>query len=379
MKILLVAGARPNFMKIAPIHRALSITRQAPPHDDSGGRHPFFQWKIVHTGQHYDYEMSQSFFDDLELPRPDFFLETGSGSHAVQTAKVMTAFEDVCEKEKPNLVIVVGDVNSTLACSIVAKKLFIKVAHVEAGLRSFDMTMPEEINRIVTDAIADYFFVTERSAVDNLVREGKSRDRIFFVGHVMVDNLLYQFNQLSAADVSQYPSYQLKNDLGKYIFLTLHRPSNVDQRETLAEIAEALNQISVDMPIVFPVHPRTRMMLDAFSITLSNRVSLLPPLGFKESLNLWKNAILVITDSGGLQEETTVLGVPCLTLRENTERPITVELGTNTLAGNKKETILRCYEQIMRDGARPASIPPKWDGRAAKRIVEILFNLKDNL
>ncbi len=365
MKIFLVAGARPNFMKIAPIIRSLRAKRMG-----HGAKH--LTWKIVHTGQHYDYEMSQAFFDDLELPRPDFFLDAGSGSHAGQTAKIMVAFEEVCSNERPGLVIVVGDVNSTLACSIVAKKLLIDVAHVEAGLRSFDLTMPEEINRIVTDSIADYFFVTEKSAIENLLREGKSEDKIYFVGHVMIDNLLYQLKRLENDKISNFHTFDFKRKLHQYIFLTLHRPSNVDSRETLAEIADALNEISIEIPILFPVHPRTKKMLNTFDIKLNTNVKLLEPLGFRESLFLWKDAIMVMTDSGGLQEETTALGVPCLTLRDNTERPITIEIGTNTLVGNKKADILKCFWKIIKSGKVEAAIPPKWDGKAAERIVDIL-------
>ena len=399
MKIFLVAGARPNFMKIAPIIRSLRMHRgqksdvRCQKSDVEGQRAEVrgqmsedknqrsevgrqkandLTWKLVHTGQHYDYEMSQAFFDDLEIPKPDFFLAAGSGSHAVQTAKVMMAFEEVCLAEKPDLVIVVGDVNSTLACSIVAKKLLIDVAHVEAGLRSFDLTMPEEINRMVTDSISDYFFVTEKSAIDNLLREGKPKERIHFVGHVMIDNLFHQLKRLEDENLSLLPTYALKKELGDYIFLTLHRPSNVDSQETLTEIADALNEISAHVPIIFTVHPRTKKMLDTFNIKLNTNVKLLEPLRFRESLFLWKDAIMVMTDSGGLQEETTALGVPCITLRDNTERPITVEIGTNTLAGNKKTDILKCFWKIMKNGKTKAAIPPKWDGRAAERIVEVL-------
>jgi len=418
----LVAGARPNFMKIAPIVRALrsqsnpqiSQISQITPVRSSGptpvpsaratGQAQItpvgfseptgqaqIEYKIVHTGQHYDYEMSQAFFDDLELPRPDFFLDAGSASHAVQTAKVMVAFESVCLNERPDIVIVVGDVNSTLACSIVAKKLLIEVAHVEAGLRSFDLTMPEEINRMVTDSISDYFFVTEKSAIENLLKEGKPRERIHFVGQVMVDNLHYQVRRLERGDPLRFSTYGLKKELGKYIFLTLHRPSNVDDRETFIGIAEALNEISIEIPILFPVHPRTKKMIEEFDIELAQscklkapskgvnykinldkRVFLLPPLGFRESLFLWKDAAMVMTDSGGLQEETTALGVPCLTLRENTERPITVEMGSNTLAGNRQEDILNCFREIIKNGKPEAAVPPKWDGKAAERIVDVL-------
>jgi UDP-N-acetylglucosamine 2-epimerase (non-hydrolysing) len=365
MKIFLVAGARPNFMKIAPIVRALRAERRKKSAKE-------LSWMIVHTGQHYDYEMSQAFFDDLELPKPDFLLGAGSDSHAVQTAKIMVSFEKVCIDQRPDIVIVVGDVNSTLACSIVAKKLLIEVAHIEAGLRSFDLTMPEEINRIVADSISDYFFVTEKSAIDNLVKQGKPKERIHFVGHVMIDNLFYQLKRLEGEKLSQFATYELKKDLENYVFLTLHRPSNVDSRETLLGIVEALNEISTEIPIIFPLHPRTKKMLDAFGIKLNKRVIFLEPLGFMESLFLWKDSVMVMTDSGGLQEETTALGVPCLTLRDNTERPITVEIGTNTLAGNKKQDILNYFWQIINNGKPGAAIPPKWDGKSAKRIVDVL-------
>jgi len=364
--MFLVAGARPNFMKIAPIIRSLRAKRM-----EYGAKH--LTWKIVHTGQHYDYEMSQAFFDDLEIPKPDFFLEAGSSSHAVQTAKIMVAFEEVCANERPDLVIVVGDVNSTLACSVVAKKLLIEVAHVEAGLRSCDLTMPEEINRIVTDSISDYFFVTEKSAIENLVKEGKPKDRIHFVGDVMIDNLFYQLKRLENEKTSNFHTYDLKRKLNQYIFLTLHRPSNVDSQEAIRGITDALNEISIEIPILFPVHPRTKKMLNTFNIKLNKNVKLLEPLGFKESLFLWKDAVMVMTDSGGLQEETTALGVPCLTLRDTTERPVTVEIGTNTLTGNKKNHIIKWYRQIMKNGKPNAAIPHKWDGRAAERIVDFLL------
>jgi UDP-N-acetylglucosamine 2-epimerase (non-hydrolysing) len=364
MKLLLIAGARPNFMKIAPIIRALKT--QSDPQITQ------IQYKIVHTGQHYDYEMSKVFFDELEIPQPDYYLGAGSGSHAEQTAKVMVEFEKVCVEENPDVAIVVGDVNSTLACSVTAKKLNIDVAHVEAGLRSGDMTMPEEINRIVTDSIADYLFVTEKSGEDNLLKEGKSKEKIHFVGHVMIDNLLYQLQKLQQEDSSRFESNTLKEKLGRYAFLTLHRPSNVDVKEVLSGIASALIEISQKTPIVFPIHPRTRKMIDEFGIKLSKDVHILEPLGFRESLFLWKDAVMVMTDSGGLQEETTALGVPCITIRENTERPITIEMGTNILAGNKEEDILKSYRKIMKN-PKKGEIPPLWDGKAAKRIVDILM------
>ena len=384
-KLMLVAGARPNFMKIAPIIRALGVRCEAlgELRKEKGGRIEELSnkaeeinrvnqitYRIVHTGQHYDYEMSQAFFDDLEIPKPDYFLEAGSGSHAEQTAKIMISFEKVCERERPDVVIVVGDVNSTLACSIVAKKLLIKVAHVEAGLRSFDLTMPEEINRMVTDAITDYFFVTEQSAVDNLRKEGKPENRIYFVGHVMIDNLLYQLKKLETVDPTGFDHQSLKQELDHYVFLTLHRPSNVDNRETLAGIVSALNKIAEISPIVFPVHPRTAKMLKHYDYNLSDKIYQLPPLGFQESLYFWRDARLVMTDSGGLQEETTALGMPCLTLRENTERPITVSEGTNKLV--KVDELEYEVEEILKGNGKKGKVPDLWDGKAAGRMVSIL-------
>lgn len=360
MKTLLVAGARPNFMKIAPIYRA-SLA------------HEGVECRIVHTGQHYDHQMSQAFFDDLDIPAPDFRLEAGSGSHAEQTARVMVEFEKVCLEEKPDLVIVVGDVNSTLACSVVAKKLLIRVAHVEAGLRSFDLSMPEEINRMVTDAISDLFFVTEESGEDNLLAEGKAPERIHRVGHVMVDNLLYQLGRLEMERrAGQFSAASaLKEGCGDYAFVTLHRPSNVDSAQVFTRIASALNEIAEGTPIIFPVHPRTSKMIQLHGIHFSDRIYLLPPLGFKESLLLWKDARFVITDSGGLQEETTALGVPCVTVRDNTERPITVSMGSNVLAGTTRDGILAACRESL-DKAATATVPPLWDGRAAERIWEVL-------
>lgn len=362
MKVILVAGARPNFMKIAPIYRA---SRQYHKVD----------CKIVHTGQHYDQEMSQTFFDELDIPIPAYHLEAGSGSHAVQTAKIMVAFENICETEKPDLVMVVGDVNSTLACSIVAKKMMIRVAHVEAGLRSFDLAMPEEINRMVTDAITDFFFVTEESGTENLLREGKPQESIHFVGHVMIDNLLYQVGKLNDGTVNtrELGVYKLKRGKKRYAFMTLHRPSNVDNPETFRGIVFALNEIAEKIPIFFPMHPRTRKMAEQFSVEFSRQIVLLPPLGFMESLFLWKDAEVVFTDSGGLQEETTAMGVPCVTIRENTERPVTVEIGSNVLAGTTRDGILNAYKKSLSKKAR-ASVPPKWDGHAAERIWSILTN-----
>lgn len=363
MKVFLIAGARPNFIKIAPIYReALKYN------------HDQVECKIVHTGQHYDYEMSQAFFEDLELPAPDYFLSAGSGTHAVQTAKIMMAFEELFRTEMPDLVIVVGDVNSTLACSVVAKKLLTKVAHVEAGLRSFDLTMPEEINRIVTDSISDIFFVTEESGTKNLLQEGKPKESIYFVGNVMIDNLYYQVRKLENDDGKCFSALKLKKEIKDYVFLTLHRPSNVDHKECFEEITGALNHIAKERPIVFPAHPRTQKMMEQFNIKLSSNIFRLPPLGFKESLFLWKDAKVVMTDSGGLQEETTALGVPCVTLRENTERPITIEMGTNILGGTNKDSILNAYRDAIEKDRENHTVPPKWDGRVAERIWKIIMN-----
>ena len=366
MKVLLVAGARPNFMKIAPIYR-------------EARKRPDVTCKLVHTGQHYDAEMSDNFFKDLDIPLPDYKLNAGAGSHAVQTARIMVRFEKVCLAEKPQLLITVGDVNSTLACSVVAKKLGIQVAHVEAGLRSGDMTMPEEINRIVTDSISDYFFVTEESGVQNLLREGKSRDNIHFVGHVMIDNLLYQVRQLEAKPSAfrQFSTYASKQGERKYAFLTLHRPSNVDRKRVFQEIVEAINVIAAERKVFFPMHPRTKKTAETFGIEFSKNIVLLPPLSFKESLYLWKDAEVVLTDSGGLQEETTALGVPCVTIRENTERPITVEVGTNVLAGNSMQGIIDAYGESIKKAKR-ASLPPYWDGQASRRIWEVLAKAFEN-
>jgi len=364
MKLFLIAGARPNFMKIAPIVRVLRS------HTDG-----IIDWELVHTGQHYDHNMSATFFQDLNIPEPDYFLDAGSGSHAQQTAKIMIKFEEICVKQQPDMIVVVGDVNSTLACSIVAKKIGIDVAHIEAGLRSFDKTMPEEINRIVTDAISDYLFTTEKTANDNLIREGKPKEKIYFVGHVMVDNLIYQKERLQNIDPAELSTYCYKREYTKYIFLTLHRPAAVDNKETLSDIVETINRISLETPIIFPVHPRTKKMLSSFGLKLSNQILSLSPLNFKESLFWWKDAIFVMTDSGGLQEETTALGIPCFTLRDNTERPVTVTEGTNTIIGTKGISIWNAYRSFMAGNIKQGQIPELWDGRSAERIVNILSHI----
>ena len=362
--IINIVGARPNFMKMAPIIEAMNRYPQQ------------FKHLLVHTGQHYDEKMSKSFFDALGMPKPDINLEVGSGSHAEQTAKVMVEFEKVCLREKPELVIVVGDVNSTMACTITAKKLGIKVAHVEAGLRSRDMSMPEEINRLCTDVLCDYLFTTDHFANENLRAEGVPEEKIFFVGNVMIDTLLKHKQMASTLHLSE----QLGLKKGQFATLTLHRPVNVDDKQTLLQILEALSEIAKEIPIVFPIHPRSKKMVDTFGLShffnQGDKVEgiwITEPLGYLEFLHLNMNARLVLTDSGGLQEETTVLGVPCLTMRPNTERPITCEVGSNVMVGNCKETILREAFGILRGKAPDGRVPEKWDGKAAERIVEILL------
>lgn len=353
--ICLVAGTRPNFMKIAPLVRELS-------------RRPLeWRWSLVHTGQHFDREMNDVFFEDLEIPPPDVKLELRGSSHAQQTASIMTGFEDVVRRRRPDAVVVVGDVNSTLACGIVAKKERLVLAHIEAGLRSGDMAMPEEVNRRVVDSISDLFYVTERSGVEHLRREGQPEPAIAFVGHVMIDNLMHQVEKLARTPRDD----SLKEKLKDYAVLTLHRPSNVDDPATLARLAGALREIAAQLPIVFPVHPRTRKNLERFGIPLDGIVTT-PPLGYLDFLNLWKDARLVLTDSGGIQEETTALGVPCLTLRENTERPITVEEGTNQVVGTDPARIVAAARRILSGAAKAGRRPALWDGRAAERIVEHL-------
>lgn len=356
LKLILVAGARPNFMKIGPIMRVIQ-SRYA---DKIHG-------VLVHTGQHYDYDMSQAFFDDLEIRQPDYYLGVGSGSHAVQTAQIMIAFENVCLEERPDAVFVVGDVNSTAACALVAKKLGIRVGHVEAGLRSYDLTMPEEINRMVTDVLSDWLFVSERSGIINLRREGKPDSAIHFVGNVMVDTLYFELARLNMTDAKAPPPAE------PFAVLTLHRPSNVDEEEKLREIMGALTIIAAELPIHFPVHPRTRQRLEAIGFLPGmENIHLLPPLPYQAFLRLWKDASLVLTDSGGLQEETTALGIPCLTLRDNTERPITIEAGTNVLAGTSAPAILAAYESFKSSGGKKGRIPELWDGKAAERILTVL-------
>ncbi len=359
-RILNVVGARPNFMKIAPIQRQMQLKDHA------------FEPILIHTGQHYDERMSKLFFEDLQLPQPDVYLGVGSGSHAEQTAKIMIEFEKVCLEYKPDYVLVVGDVNSTAACSLVASKLWIPVAHVEAGLRSFDRRMPEEINRVVTDALSDLLFTTEKSGTNNLVKEGVDSSRIHFVGNVMIDSLVYFLGKAAETDILD----KLGLKKGEFALVTLHRPSNVDNPENFLKILNAFQEIQRDIPIIFPIHPRTEKNIKQFGLedtvkSLKN-LRLLPPIGYLEFLQLEQTCKFVMTDSGGIQEETTYLGIPCLTLRENTERPITAELGTNEVVGTDTEKIIRNAKKILAGEWKKGNIPPLWDGRAAERIVNIL-------
>ena len=359
-KILLVGGARPNFVKVSAVYEALQKYRR-------------FQLILVHTGQHYDAEMSKVFFDDLKLPKPDIHLGVGSGTHAVQTGKMMSRFEKVCIKEAPDLVIVVGDVNSTVACALVASKLCMPVAHVEAGLRSFDRTMPEEINRVLTDHVSDYLFTSCPDADKNLLREGISRKKIFFVGNTMIDTMK-KYLSLGRRRRT-WEKFGLENV--RYGILTLHRPPNVDDSGVLKRVIKAVSVIAEKIPIVFPIHPRTLRQFDnigKFTYDRSSKKGLMiiNPLGYHDFLSLMLNSSLLLTDSGGIQEETTVLDIPCLTLRENTERPITIRQGTNTLVGNEPKNIINGAMRQLKRGKKRKRTPKYWDGRAAKRIAQIL-------
>lgn len=339
-----------------------------------------FRQLLVHTGQHYDHNMSDIFFDNIDLPEPDIYLGVGSGSHAQMTARVLMEFEPVLIAQKPDLVIVVGDVNSTLACSIAAVKLGIRTAHVEAGLRSFDRSMPEEINRILTDQISDFLFITEKSAHENLIKEGIPEEKIHFVGNVMIDTLVRLLPRTDArstlADMNLVTTRNTAEKTHKdYVLVTLHRPRNVDTSAVLDEILRALRRISEDVPVIFPVHPRTRKMIDALDLDHDPaRLQLIDPLGYLDFLTLMKNAALVLTDSGGIQEETTFLRIPCLTVRPNTERPITIEIGTNQLVANTENKIYEKATNILKTPGSPreTEIPPYWDGHTADRIVNIL-------
>jgi len=374
-RIMIAVGARPNFMKSAAVWKALK-------------RHPGFDLCLVHTGQHYDREMSDTFFRELELPEPDIHLGIGSGSHAGQTGRIMIDFEPVVLDIRPDLLIVVGDVNSTVACAMVAVKLGIPVAHVEAGLRSFDRRMPEEINRLLTDRISDLLFTTEEDAGRNLRREGIPGDRIFFVGNVMIDTLRANREKAEKSRIHERLGLKENDGYRDYALLTLHRPSNVDDKRVLEGLLSVLSDLSHRLPVIFPVHPRTLKRIREFGLddrisfdagegwpetrASNGRLWTLPPLGYLDFLSLMSHAALVLSDSGGIQEETTILGVPCLTLRPNTERPITIQEGTNRLIGNDPETVARSAREILGGDVPKGKIPRFWDGRAAERIFRIL-------
>jgi UDP-N-acetylglucosamine 2-epimerase (non-hydrolysing) len=366
MKILSVVGARPNFMKIAP------LIREIRKHDD-------MQSCLVHTGQHYDVKMAGAFFDDLQIPVPDVCLEVGSGSHAFQTAEVMKRLEPILEGERPDMVIVVGDVNSTMAAALTAVKLHIPVAHVEAGLRSFDRSMPEEINRVVTDAVSELLFVTEESGARNLAADGVAREKIFFVGNVMIDSLEASRKLWTNSDVLD----RLRLKKGRYGVVTLHRPSNVDNIVVLKGLVKALAEVARTCPIVFPIHPRTKKVLESLeeckSLMASGRtvpgqggILCMDPIGYLDFMCLVSNAKLVLTDSGGIQEETTVLGIPCLTLRDNTERPVTVTHGTNRVIGSSPDRVISEAMKAIDSASCATASPPLWDGHASERIVAII-------
>jgi len=367
-KILHVVGARPNFMKIAPIMKEMS---------KFPGK---FTQVLVHTGQHYDHDMSKSFFNDLGLPKPDILLGENSGTHAEQTANIMIQFEKVCIKENPDLVVVVGDVNSTVAAALVASKLNIPIAHVEAGLRSFDRSMPEEINRMLTDQVSDFLFTTCEDANKNLLNEGIASKKIFFVGNVMIDSLIEHLKLAKNSRILEDLKLIKQNKIKKYAVVTLHRPSNVDNSKKLEDILFTLKNLSEEIMIVFPVHPRTVKQIKNFKLEKliygNKNFQVIPPLSYIDFLKLTAKSILVLTDSGGIQEETTILQVPCLTLRENTERPITVKIGSNRIVGANSTCILEEFKQIMTTGDIRCGIPEAWDGKAAARIVEIFGSIE---
>jgi len=353
-KITCVVGARPNFMKIAPIYRSLKKRG--------------LTVRLVHTGQHYDAKMSQIFFDELDLPRPDAFLGVGSASHAIQTAKIMTLFDADCDEFQPQLVLVAGDVNSTVACAMVAAKRGIAVGHVEAGLRSRDWAMPEEINRVLTDACSDLLLTPSPDADINLEAEGFAKWRIYRIGNLMIDTLRHNLDRAKKLPILN----NLKLKKNNYAVITLHRPSNVDEKSQLMALLEELGKCSELLPCVFPMHPRTKSCIQKYNISVPAGIHILPPLGYLEFLCLMAHAKVVLTDSGGIQEETTALGVPCLTLRDNTERPITIEKGTNTLLGSDPMKIFPALKDILTTGGKIGKVPKLWDGQAAERITDIV-------
>lgn len=359
MKITLIAGARPNFIKIAPIIQAIEKKQ-------TEGADVFY--RLVHTGQHYDYNLSATFFEELNIPEPNANLEVKSGSQAEQTGAIMVAFEKELNENSCDLVLVVGDVNSTMACAIVAKKMNIKVAHVEAGIRSGDLTMPEEINRIVTDSITDYFFTTSISASENLLNNGMESSNVHFVGNVMIDTLYQNLDRISAP--SFWGEFNLENE--NYIVLTLHRPSNVDEEKSLIDLLEGIDKMVGDKKIIFSIHPRTKAILGETNINFKN-IIFVEPQGYLNFMYLIKNSFAVITDSGGISEETTVLGIPCFTMRTTTERPETIEIGTNKLVGNSIENLKNSFEDFLKNGIKKSGIPDLWDGKASERIMAILL------
>lgn len=361
MDITIIAGARPNFMKIAPIIKAIKAAQ------DNGKN---IQYRLIHTGQHYDKKMSADFFEQLGIPEPHTNLECGGGTQAEQTAAIMVKFEQELVAHRPNLILVVGDVTSTMACTITAKKLCIDAVHVEAGIRSGDMTMPEEINRIVTDSLCDYFFTTSEQANNQLKKNGVADSSIFFVGNTMIDTLFQNIDRI------QKPSFWDDNNLqpSQYFLVTLHRPSNVDDPQKLANILAAINDAANGLPIIFPVHPRTRQIIDKFTINVKNIV-MIDPQGYLEFMYLIKNAKGIITDSGGITEEATVLHIPCLTLRNSTERPETVTMGTNELIGDDIEKLQPCLKKIIDGQWKKGIVPPFWDGKTSERIIDILVKI----
>lgn len=361
MNIDIIAGARPNFMKIAPIIHAIQKKQK---------ENININFRLIHTGQHFDQNMSGSFFDQLQIPEPNINLGAGGGTQAEQTASIMIGYEKLLMKESSDLCLVVGDVTSTMACSIVAKKMNVKVAHVEAGIRSFDLTMPEEINRMVTDSITDYFFTTSETANKNLLMAGVNKENIFFVGNTMIDTLLKQI-----PNFQKPPFYEeFKLIQGNYFVLTLHRPGNVDEKEKLKSFISEIVLNSNNLPIIFPVHPRTAKILKEIGIEFLN-LKYVEPLGYLEFNYLVKNAKAVITDSGGITEETTVMNIPCLTLRDNTERPETVTIGTNELVGTNPKSIALYLQKLLEGKWKKGNIPEKWDGKTADRIIDILLNI----
>ncbi|TNE55988.1 MAG: UDP-N-acetylglucosamine 2-epimerase (non-hydrolyzing) [Bacteroidetes bacterium] len=362
MKVINVVGTRPNFMKIAPIIREMN-------------RFPQLEQLLVHTGQHYDHQLSHSFFEELQIPEPDINLNIGSDTHAKQVARIMSAFEDVCDDFQPDVILVVGDVNSTMACTLVAVKKGIKVIHVEAGIRSGDLSMPEEINRLVTDSIAQYLMPPSRDAVDNLLKEGRTPEQILMVGNVMIDTLLHSQMEIDRSDIVQ----KLELSTGNYVTLTLHRPSNVDHEDKFRSILDALKEIQKEIPVVFPIHPRTKKMLEQFGLDKEleqmPNLHLTNPLGYFDFGRLVRDSRFVLTDSGGIQEETTYYGIPCITLRENTERPVTITEGTNELVGADRDKILEHFRTIMSGNWKRGGIPELWDGQSAQRIVDFILKL----